>query len=130
MRLMPLISLMVVLALPGTAFAQEWDEFVSRDDRFAVTFPGQPTITDTTWTSQVGVILPARVYSGVSGAGKYTITAVDYNPMERILVEKSRYCPPGAETCAEPAHRTAPTCRSTTAPSASPAVTIASCAFT
>jgi hypothetical protein len=40
------------------------------------------------------------VYSGTSGAGRYSVTVVDYNPMERILEEKSRYCPPGAETCA------------------------------
>jgi len=40
------------------------------------------------------------VYSGTSGAGRYSVTAVDYNPMERVLSEKSRFCPPGAETCA------------------------------
>ena len=95
-----IMSLAVVLAISATAFAQEWDDFASREDRFAVNFPGQPAITRSTWTTQVGVTLPARVYSGTSGAGRYTITAVDYNPMERILSEKSRYCPPGAETCA------------------------------
>jgi len=100
MRLMPLMSSALVLALSGTSFAQEWADFAAREDRFAVNFPGQPKITDTTWTSQVGVVLPARVYSGMSGAGRYSVTVVDYNPMERVLVEKSRNCPPGAETCA------------------------------
>ena len=100
MRLMPLISSALVLAMSGTSFAQEWADFASPDDRFAINFPGQPTVTDATWTSQVGVLLPARVYSGTSGAGRYVVTVVDYNPMERILVEKSRSCPPGAETCA------------------------------
>ncbi len=100
MRLMPLMSSALVLALSGTLFAQEWADFAAREDRFAVNFPGQPKITDTTWTSQVGVVLPARVYSGTSGAGRYSVTVVDYNPMERILEEKSRFCPPGAETCA------------------------------
>lgn len=100
MRLMPLISSALVLALSGTAFAQEeWTEFVSKEDRFTVTFPGEPKITDSTWTSQFGAILPARVYSGTSGAGRYTVTAVDYNPVERLLTERSLLCQPGAETC-------------------------------
>jgi len=97
---LPLVSLALVLVTSGSSFAQEWDDFAAREDRFAVNFPGTPVITETTWTTQVGVVLPARVYSGTSGAGKYKITAVDYNPMRRILEEKSRYCPPGAETCA------------------------------
>ena len=101
MRLMPLMSAALVFAISGTSFAQEeWADFASKEDRFAVNFPGQPKITETTWTSQVGVVLPARVYSGTSGAGRYSVTVVDYNPMERILSEKSRFCPPGAETCA------------------------------
>lgn len=100
MRLMPLISSALVLAMSGTSFAQEWTEFSSREERFTCLFPGQPTVTETTWTSQVGVTLPARVYSGTSGAGRYSVTVVDYNPMERVLEEKSRFCPPGAETCA------------------------------
>jgi hypothetical protein len=100
MLLMPLVSFALSLAMSGTAFAQEWSDFASKDDRFAVNFPGDPKITNTTWISQTGVVLPARVYTGASGAGKYSVTVVDYNPMERILEEKSRYCPPGAETCA------------------------------
>jgi hypothetical protein len=100
-RLMtPFLSAALLLTMSGTSFAQEWADFAALEDRFAVNFPGQPAITETTWTSQVGVVLPARVYSGMSGAGKYSVTAVDYNPMRRILEEKSRHCPPGAETCA------------------------------
>ena len=59
MRLTPLISSMLVVALSGTAFAQEWDEFLSKEERFTCNFPGTPTITETTWTSQFGAILPA-----------------------------------------------------------------------
>jgi len=99
MRLMPLLSSALVLAMSGTSFAQEWTEYVSPEDRFTVTFPGEPKITETTWTSQVGAILPARVYSGTQGSGKYSITVADYNPLQRILVERSRLCPPGTETC-------------------------------
>jgi len=99
MRLTPLISSVLVLALSSTAFAQEWEEFFSKDERFTCNFPGKPTVTDTTWTSQFGAILPARVYSGTSGPGKFSVTVVDYNPIQRLLSERSMSCTPGAETC-------------------------------
>lgn len=93
MRLMPLMSSALVLAMSGTSFAQQWTEFANREDRFTVTFPGQPTISETTWMSQYGAILPARVYSGTAGSGRYTVTVVDYNPVERLLTERSRTLP-------------------------------------
>jgi hypothetical protein len=99
MRLTPLISSVLVLALSSSAFAQEWEEFFSKEERFTCNFPGKPTITETTWTSQFGAILPARVYSGTSGPGKFSITVVDYNPIQRLLSERSMSCTPGAETC-------------------------------
>jgi len=99
MRLTPLISSMLVVALSGTAFAQEWEEFLSKEERFTCNFPSTPTITETTWTSQFGAILPARVYTGTQGTGKFSITVVDYNPIQRLLSERSMSCPPGTETC-------------------------------
>ncbi|HEY5616487.1 MAG TPA: hypothetical protein VIK60_01000 [Vicinamibacterales bacterium] len=111
MRLMLLMSSALVLAMSGTSFAQppssqasaslavaqrgggEWAEFVSREDRFTITFPGQPTVTETTWTSQFSAILPARIYSGTQGSGRYSVTVVDYNPIERLLSERSRSLP-------------------------------------
>ena len=93
MRLMPLLSSALVLAMSGTSFAQEWTEFASPEDRFTVTFPGQPKVTETTWTSQFSAILPARIYSGTAGSGRYSVTVADYNPIERLLSERSRTLP-------------------------------------
>src|SRR5262245_36281065 len=111
MRLMLLMSSALVVAMSVTSFAQppspqdsasfaaseggsgEWTEFVSRADRFTITFPAQPTITETTWTSQFSAILPARIYSGTQGSGRYSVTVVDYNPIERLLTERSRSLP-------------------------------------
>jgi hypothetical protein len=93
MRLMPLLSSALVLALSGTSFAQEWAEFASREDRFTIAFPGQPEVTDTTWVSQYGAILPGRVYRGTQGSGRYSVTVVDYNPLERLQAERSRTLP-------------------------------------
>ena len=67
MRLSPLVVAIFITCLSGPAAAQEWTEFVSLEDGFACNFPGQPTISQTTYTSQMGADLPARVYSAQQG---------------------------------------------------------------
>lgn len=89
----------VVLSWSGSAFAQDWDLYVSKEDGFKIDFPGQPKIADTTWTSEYGFVLPARVYSAEMGSGKYSMTVVDYTQIERLGMERSKRCPAGAETC-------------------------------
>jgi hypothetical protein len=99
MRALSLHLATAVVALSGSAAAQEWIEYASTVDRFTINFPGQPTIEDTTYTSEYGAVLPARVYRAASGPSRYSMTVVDYRSLERILTEKSATCPPGAETC-------------------------------
>jgi hypothetical protein len=99
MRFMPLVSAAVMVALGASAAAQEWIEFASTADRFTLNFPGQPTVETTTYTSEYGAELPARVYRAEKDSSRYSMTVVDYTPLERILTEKSEACPPGAETC-------------------------------
>ena len=77
----------------------EWEELVSQEEQFTAVFPGRPVIHETSWTSQFGAVLPARVYSMTKGRSRYSATVVNYNPVERLLVERSRSCPPGANTC-------------------------------
>jgi hypothetical protein len=77
----------------------EWEEIVSQEERFTAVFPGRPTIQETPWMSQFGAVLPARVYSVTKGRSRFSATVVNYNPVERLLVERSRSCPPGANTC-------------------------------
>jgi hypothetical protein len=77
----------------------DWTEVVSQEERFTLTFPGKPVIADTTFFSQYGAALPARVYRVATGGKVYSLTVVDYNPVERLLVERSRSCPIGANTC-------------------------------
>ncbi len=98
MRLSPLVAAFV-LTLAGPAVAQEWIEFASREDGFSCNFPGQPTITATTFRSQFGADLPARVYSAEAGATRASMTVVDYRPIEKILTAKSKSCPAGAVAC-------------------------------
>jgi hypothetical protein len=98
-RLMCLVATALLLSGSVLAFAQEWIEFASREERLTCLFPAQPKVTETAWTSEYGAILPARVYSATQGQSRYSLTVVDYNPIERLMVEKSKSCPPGTETC-------------------------------
>ena len=93
MRLTTLVSAAFALTIPATSFAQEWTEFASPEEHFTITFPGQPKVTETTWTSQFGTILPARIYTGPEGSSRYQVTVVDYTPDERLLTERSRTLP-------------------------------------
>src|SRR5215468_9244693 len=99
MRLMPLVSATLALAVSAPLFAQEWIEFASREDRFTCNFPSQPKVTETIYRSQLGADLPARVYSATQGQSRYSVTVVDYNQAQRILTEKAKKCPAGAEPC-------------------------------
>jgi len=98
-RLILLVSAALVLWLGQPSFAQEWVELASREERLFLVFPGSPEVTEATWVSQFGAILPARVYRVTRGQSHYSATVVDYNPIERLLVERSRSCPAGANTC-------------------------------
>ena len=97
MRMLSAVIALVVLGSVAPATSQEWKEFVSRDDGFKLNFPAAPTITTTTYTSEYGADLPARVYAVVNGEERYSMTVVDYQPIERILTEKAKKCPSFAD---------------------------------
>ncbi len=99
MRLSSVVAVALVLAMSGPVFAQEYVEYVSKQDRFTATFPVEPKVTDFTFKSQFDSMLPARTYTAEGIAGRFKVTVVDYNNIEAIATEKSKSCPPGAETC-------------------------------
>ncbi len=99
MRLTTFVTTGLTLAVAAPLFAQEWVEFASREDRFTCLFPSQPKVTETTYLSQHEANLPARIYSAEQGKSRYSVTAVDYNQAQRILTEKAKSCPAGAEPC-------------------------------
>jgi hypothetical protein len=99
MRLIAVASAALVLSISGPLFAQEWIEYANREDRFTCNFPTQPKITETTYRSQMGATLAARVYSATEGESRYSVTVVDYNKVRPLLTEKAKSCPVGAEPC-------------------------------
>jgi hypothetical protein len=98
MRVTPLMATTLVLLISGSLFAQDV-EFASREDRFTCVFPTQPKVMETMYQSQHEAYLPARVYSASQGQSRYSVTVVDYNQAQRILTEKAKSCPVGAEPC-------------------------------
>ena len=98
MRMTALV-LASVVAVSGPVVAQEWGEYVNTQDGFKVNFPGQPKVTETTWTSQLDYTLPARVYSADRGREHYSMTVVDYSSIEQQGIERSKTCPPGNAQC-------------------------------
>ena len=93
------LSLALMLSMSVPALAQEWTEYANVQYGFRVNFPGQPRVTDMTWTSEFGYPLPAHVFSADRGAERYSVTVVDYAPIEQQGIARRKACPPGAETC-------------------------------
>jgi len=92
MRLNRLVPALI-LFVSGPAFAQDWVEYTSKADFFTVNFPSEPKVQETTYRSEYGYDLPARVYSAASGNSRYSATVVDYSVVEKLATEKSKTCP-------------------------------------
>lgn len=73
MRLPVFISVALVWSLAAPAVAQEWVEFVSREDGFKIVFPGQPRVQQSTYTSQQGYTLPSRIHSAENGQQRFSV---------------------------------------------------------
>jgi uncharacterized membrane protein YgcG len=93
------VAFMLILAMCEVAAAQDWTEYQNIPDGFKIDFPGQPKSTQTTWKSEYDYTLPAHVYSAERGKERYSMTVVDYNPIEQMGIERRKNCPAGAEPC-------------------------------
>lgn len=88
------VAMVWALSMSASAFAQEWAEYTNVEDGFRVDFPGTPKVSTTTFKSEYGADLPAKVYSVENGATRYSITVVDYREAPRLLDEKAKgTCP-------------------------------------
>jgi len=94
-----LIVFVLSVSVLGSAVAQEWEAYVNVEDTFAVNFPGEPTVTETTWTTVLDYVLPARVYSAERGPGRYSMTVVDYSGLEALGIARADTCGSGNAQC-------------------------------
>ena len=97
--LVTLILFALLLSMPGAAAAQGWEVYISQQDHFSVNFPGQPEIAETTWRSQLGYTLPARVYSAERGRTSFSVRVVDYTSLEEQGIARWKECPSGNSQC-------------------------------
>ena len=92
MRLNPLIAAAFVLVMSSPAFCQDWMRFVSTEDGFSANYPGQPKVEVTTYVTEAGVTLPARVYRAADPLGRYSTTVVDFREIEKLHAERAATC--------------------------------------
>jgi hypothetical protein len=88
------LALALVIFTAGTASAQNWDQYTFKEDGFKVDFPAAPKVTTTTFKSEYGADLPAKVYTVDQGREHYKVTVADYTQAPRILDENAaKTCP-------------------------------------
>jgi len=92
MRPIRLVPAVLIVFLAAPAFAQEWVEYYSREDRFLVNFPKQPQVKTITYHTEYDLDLPAHVHSYDEGPNHYSVTVVDYNDVMRIHGDKVKGC--------------------------------------
>jgi len=92
---MTMLVLAVVVLIGAAGAAQEFEEYVNTQDGFKIDFPGKPTVSTITWTSQQSYMLPGRVYSVDKGGEHYSVTVIDYNGVEKMAIERAAKCAPG-----------------------------------
>lgn len=78
MRRLVLITTAIVLCASSASFAQDWIDYINKEDRFTVNFPGQPQVQTIMWPSEYGATMPGRVYSVTVGGARYAISVIDY----------------------------------------------------
>ena len=78
----------------GAVLAQgvTWTEYVSRDDYFAISFPGEPTVEEIVYPTEYRTELPARVYSHEQDGRRYSVTVVDYRDAINIHLARNEAC--------------------------------------
>ena len=78
MRCLGLLSAALFVLSTSASFAQGWREYVSRDEFFMVSTPAEPQITETTYRSASGAILPAKMFVATEGQSVFSVTVVHY----------------------------------------------------
>ena len=97
-----LLALALCSLIPWTAHAQEWIEYVSKDDLFTVNFPAQPKVEDIQWKTEFGLMLPGHVTRVDTSDSHYLVTAVDYSNVQKIHTDRLRGCNLYPDQCNNP----------------------------
>ena len=83
------LAVLVLQLVAGSAFAQDWIEYINREERFMVNLPGAPEVSETTHVSAFEVVYPAKLFSVETARGNYSVTVVDYTEHVRRHRERT-----------------------------------------
>ena len=86
------IAVLLLMLTCAPASAQEWVQYASKADLFAVNFPSEPKVADISYTTEFGIKLPGHVYTSEQGQSRYSLTAVDYADAEKIHTARAVDC--------------------------------------
>jgi hypothetical protein len=76
--MMRLVVGILIVSASAQISAQDWIEYVNREDRFIINLPGQPTVREITYRPQRGALRKGRVYAVEDGARTYSVTVIDF----------------------------------------------------
>lgn len=85
------ILLLAVAGFSANAPAQDWTEYVSREDRFVTQFPGVPEVREISWDSEYGAVFPGRVHALDINGRHYSVTVIDYSDAEAIHAARTNF---------------------------------------
>jgi hypothetical protein len=89
MRLLGFVAGALTLVLSSGANAQPWISYLGAEDRFAISFPSEPTIEEIEWIDEDGEARSARRYSSERTGNIYTLIAVDYSDADDSKLRRS-----------------------------------------
>ena len=82
-----LVLSLLTAVISSSAFAQSWGEYVNREERFGINFPGEPERAQGRFQLPSGVSYPANIYRAEDSAGSYELTVVNYDGASREAIE-------------------------------------------
>jgi hypothetical protein len=88
MRFLRLFTTASILCFAAPTFAQGWVTFTSELDRFQIQSLAELVMHETTYDSEYGAVMPARVYSYEDGANRYSVSVIDYTDAEQIHADR------------------------------------------
>lgn len=69
---------LLALSISAACLAQDWINFVDREQRFGVNLPHEPVVEDTVFRGEYGNDLPAKTYTASDATNDYKVTVIDY----------------------------------------------------
>jgi hypothetical protein len=85
-------ALALLFSAPVFAQSTSWTPYVSEQDYFAVTFPGEPSVEDIVYPTEYRIELPGRVHSLEDRGYRYSVTVVDYTDAIDIHLARNARC--------------------------------------